>query len=411
MKLRDYQETTSTDAAHTIKDYGLAYLAWECRTGKSITGLVTAQKYGAKRVLFVTKKKAIQSVLNDYLELQKLTIPFEIEVINYESVHKTTIEPDFIILDEAHCLGAYPKPCKRAKELKKICEGLPILFMSGTPTPESYSQLYHQLWISSFSPFSEYKNFYFWARDYVNVKQRKVNGHPINDYSHAFKNKIDREVDHLFFDYTQEEAGFSCDINEYDLNCPILPDTLTMMKKLRKDKVIELSNGEVILADTPAKLLSKLHQLSGGTIITENGNHLIIDKSRAKALKNHFAGQKLAIFYVYKSEYEILKEIFPNNTESPEEFQTTPDKTFITQIKRGREGIRLDSATAIVFYSTEYSYLSYEQGKNRIVSKERSTPANVYFCVSEGGIEKDILEAVRNKKDFTLSWYKSRNQF
>lgn len=411
MKLRDYQETTSTEAAHTIQDYGLAYLAWECRTGKSITGLVTAQKYGAKKVLFVTKLKALQTVKNDYRELQKLTTPFEIEVINYESVHKATIEPDFLILDEAHCLGAYPKPCKRAKDLKNICKDLPILFMSGTPTPESYSQLYHQLWVSSYSPFSEYKNFYFWSRDYVSVKQRKVNGHTINDYSFAYKNKIDREVGHLFFDYTQEEAGFKCDINEYDIICPILPETLSMMEKLKKNKVLELSDGEIILADTPAKMLSKLHQLSGGTVITESGNHLIIDKSRAKALKNHFAGQKLAIFYVYKSEYDLLKDIFPNHTDSPEEFQSSPDKTFITQIKRGREGIRLDTADSIIFYSTEYSYLSYEQGKNRIVSKERKDPANVYFCISEEGIEKDILEAVRNKKDFTLSWYKSRNPF
>ena len=405
MKLRDYQEKTSTEAAQTIKEYGLAYLSWECRIGKSITGLVTAQKYGAKRVLFLTKKKAINSVLKDYKELQKSTVPFELQVLNHESSHKATINPDFIILDEAHAIGAYPRPCKKAISIKEISKGLPVLFMSGTPTPESYSQLFHQFWISDNSPFSEYPTFYKWAKDYVITKQKKVNGFTITDYSNAMKRKIDKAVNHLFYRYTQEEAGFRCDIEEIDLLCPMKDEISKLLKTLKRDKVIYLSNGEVVLADTPANLLNKMHQISGGTVITSEGVHLILDYGKAKFIRNYFKGKKLAIFYVYQTECELLKKIFPNNTESPEEFQSSTDKTFISQIRKAREGIRLDTADAIVFYSLEYSYLSYEQGRNRIVSKERTTPAKVYFAISEKGIERDILKAVRSKKDFTLSWY------
>ena len=69
MNLRDYQERISTEAAECIRENGLAYLAMECRTGKTLTALVTAQKYGAERVLFITKKKG-------YGECQKRLLGF-----------------------------------------------------------------------------------------------------------------------------------------------------------------------------------------------------------------------------------------------------------------------------------------------------------------------------------------------
>ena len=57
------------------------------------------------------------------------------------------------------------------------------MFLSGTPTPESYSQMYHQVYGVAGNPFYKYKNFYAFAKTYVNVTQRKINSMMINDYS------------------------------------------------------------------------------------------------------------------------------------------------------------------------------------------------------------------------------------
>lgn len=405
MILRDYQERISGEAAEKVKQFGCCYLSMQCRTGKSITALETARKAGATSVLFVTKLKAMGSVANDYALMSADGKPFDIEIINYESAHKKKTSPDFIILDEAHCMGAYPKPSKRTQEVKKICERLPVLFLSGTPTPESYSQLFHQMWVCSNSPFHEYANFYKWAKNYVNVKKKYVGGVTLNDYSNADKRLIDEATKHLFISYSQEEAGFSCNIIEEDIVCPTASNIPGLMRQLKRDKVVTLSEDKTILGDTPSKLMSKLHQISGGTVITEEGQHLILDRTKAQYLRDYFHGKKLAVFYCYQSELDLLKEVFPDSTDSPEEFQQSDTKTFISQVRRAREGVRLDTADAILFYNLEYSYLSYEQGKNRIVSKERTSPAKVYFAVSECGIERDILEAVRGKSDFTMSYY------
>lgn len=164
-------------------------------------------------------------------------------------------------------------------------------------------------------------------------------------------------------------------------------------------------DGNAILGDTPAKLLTKLHQLSSGTIIAENGLHLTFDKSKAEFVRQEFSGKKLALFYVYQSEAELLQSVFPNWTDNPEEFQVSSNKVFISQVRRAREGVRLDTADALIFFNLEFSYLSYEQGRNRLVSKERTIPADVYFLCSDCGIESKILDAVHGKQDFTLSYY------
>jgi len=84
-------------------------------------------------------------------------------VINNESLH--TVERndfDLVIMDEAHRLGAFPKPTKITTSLKQRFSKLPMIFLSGTPHPESYSQIFHQFWVSDNSPFIKYKNFYNW---------------------------------------------------------------------------------------------------------------------------------------------------------------------------------------------------------------------------------------------------------
>lgn len=137
IQLRDYQTNIAIQTAYKLAAFGCCYLSMECRTGKTITALSAADNFDAQRVLFITKLKAIPSIKADYEALKPVS--FQLNVINYESAHKAKGDYDLVIIDEAHSLGAYPKPSKRTQQMKSICEGLPVLYLSGTPSPESYS--------------------------------------------------------------------------------------------------------------------------------------------------------------------------------------------------------------------------------------------------------------------------------
>ena len=235
-KPRDYQETISTQGSKILNRYKILALVMEVRTGKTITSLLIADKVGANSVLFITKKKVIQSntITDDY----NLVNPnFTLTQINYESVHKIDGKKyDLIIVDESHSLGAYPKKSIRTQRIKDIVQDKKVMLLSGTITPESYSQIYHQFWISEYTPFEE-KNFYKWAKNYVNVTKKKINGYDVNNYSNANVNLITQKISKYIISFTQAQAGFKSKVNEHILTVPMKPITYKLIKKIEKDLV------------------------------------------------------------------------------------------------------------------------------------------------------------------------------
>ena len=62
IRLRDYQKSIVNKATEVLQRSGFVYLAMEVRTGKTLTSLSIAEKLEAKKILFITKKKAISSI-------------------------------------------------------------------------------------------------------------------------------------------------------------------------------------------------------------------------------------------------------------------------------------------------------------------------------------------------------------
>lgn len=404
IELRDYQKDIADKGTKCTQVHRFVYLAMEVRTGKTLTSLQIADNCKAKQVLFVTKKKAISSVENDY---DMLKPSYNITVINYESLHlvQDSQKWDFLIVDEAHSLGAFPKPSIRATMVKDIIRKFNplVVFLSGTPTPESYSQMYHQVYGLPNNPFKHCINFYKFAAEYIDVKQKKVNGMFIRDYSFGKQSILDLMKPYTI-SYTQQEAGYVTKIKEEILYCSLKSSTYNMINRLKKDLVIE-GKEETILGDTPVKLMSKLHQMYSGTVKFESGNSMILDTSKADFIKENFEGCKIAIFYKFKEEYEALKKVFGDEiTTDLEEFNNTW-KNIALQIVSGREGISLRKAEYLVYYNIDFSATSYWQSRDRMTTKER-LENQVYWVFAEGGIEDMIYKAVSDKKDYTVNHFK-----
>tara|TARA_R110000868_G_scaffold35798_1_gene127855 strand:- start:23276 stop:24532 length:1257 start_codon:yes stop_codon:yes gene_type:complete len=400
MELRDYQQSLAKEGAKILRDLGIIYLCMQVRTGKTLTSLEIAKLFGAKSVLFLTKKKAVNDIKKDY---DNFGYSFQIEITNNESVHRCDGKYDLVISDEHHRNGAFPKPNKTTKIIKQKYGNLPMIFLSGTPTPESYSQIFHQFWISKRTPFYEYVNFYQWAKDFVKVTQRNMGYGLINDYSNADKKRIDIFIDKYLLKFTQEEAGFETKIVEQVAFVEMKPITYSLIDRIRKDKVIK-GNEEIILADTGAKLMSKVHQLCSGTVLFESGNSICIDDSKAVFIKDNFHGMKIAIFYKFKAEREMILKTFEGNiTEDLEEFNST-DKNIALQIVSGREGISLAKAKHIVYLNIDFSAVSYWQSRDRLTTIDRKEN-EVYWIFATNGIESKIYKAVQKKKNFTVKMF------
>ncbi len=439
-ELRDYQKEIANKACGLLKNRGIAYLAMAVRTGKTFTALHAADLYGAKKVLFLTKKKAVESgtIRKDYEELKP---SFEITIINNESLHKVTDNDfDLLISDEHHRCGSFPKPNNITKEIKRRFGNLPMIFLSGTPAIESISQWYHQFYVSNRTPF-KYSSFYNWHKskglvqvklnrcgffvsDYSNTddsidklkremlksiskedemyeeKKREILGQNVTMLLNAKKaeERILAEIEPYLLKYTQKEAGFSAEITESALYYKMPETVRDMTKKLLKDEIIR-GRTENVIAENAASMLNKIHQLENGTVITDAGNAYITDSEKALFVRRYFMGRKIAIFYYFQKELDLIKQVFGDDiTTDLQEFETT-DKSFVIQQSSGSEAISLKAAEALVYFNWGYSGRCYAQGRDRLTTKEREHN-NVYFLMAKDSLNEKIYRAIKNKKRY-----------
>lgn len=404
IQFRDYQKKIIDKGSEIIRTKRFVYLSMEVRTGKTLTALGILDKMmSVNKALFITKKKAISSIESDF---DLLKPGFDLTVINYESLHKIDLKGwDAVVCDEAHSMGAFPKPSKRAKQVKDlIMKNNPfVILLSGTPTPESFSQMYHQVYGIAHNPFREYTNFYKFAKKYIVPKTRRIGGFMVNDYSGG-KDSILHVMNQYMISYTQKEAGFESVIEEDVIYVDPPEMILKLCNRLKRDLVVE-GKDDVILADTSVKLMQKLHQMYSGTVKFESGNSMVIDTFKAQFIYDNFCTQKIGIFYKFKEELNALKEVYGDELCTDLSTFESTGKSIALQIVSGREGISLRKADLLIYYNIDFSATSYWQLRDRMTTKDR--PENkVVWIFTKGGIEPDIYKAVTKKKDYTLKHFK-----
>jgi len=396
-QLRPYQKDFSIQGLEILNKYKILILNLEVRTGKSHIALDIGKNY--KNVLFVTKKKAIQSILDDY---KTANHTFDITVTNYENLHKIEGIFDLVIADESNeKISAYPKPTLNAKRVKTFVSN-DLILLTGTLLPESNSQIFHQLWVSKFSPFKRFKNFYAFHKELGIPKILYTSYGEAKDYSDVPFNKLTPYINQLKISFTQKESGFTAEINEVIHNVKMKQSTNDLIIRLKKDLIVE-GKTETILADTGVKLMSKIHQLASGSVKFESGNSQVIDTTKIDYIKNKFKGQKIAIYYKFKSELDMIKGYF-DLAKDIDEFDTT-DKCIAFQFVSGRSGIKLDKADCIVALNIDYSATTYFQFRARMITSE-TKQCDLHWIFSDIGFEKKVYQSVMNKKQYTLNTFK-----
>lgn len=406
LKLRDYQVRIANDANEILVRKKFVYLAMQVRTGKTLVSLETCKLYGAKKILFITKLKAFSSIESDYLKFNYNKF-FEITIINKESIHKIENNNfDVIICDEAHGLfGTYPKPNEFTKIYKKRFNKIPSILLSGTMSPESYSQLFHQFWINDYAPFSKHANFYQWANEYVDIKLKYLGYAQVKDYSNARKKDFWHHIRYYILTFTQQEANFNTNVKEIILEVEMKPITYKIIDKLHKELVVKSSDDKLILADTGVKLQAKHLQLCSGTIKFECGASRVIDDTKACFIKHKFQGKKIGIFYKFKEELQMLKNVFKDDlTTDLNEFNNS-SKNIALQFQSGREGISLKNADYLVALNIDFSAVTYFQFKDRMTTLDRKENT-LYWVFAKNGIESKVYKAVMNKKSYTNDTFK-----
>ena len=380
MRLRPHQIAASKKASEIIKKKKLCYVFGPPRVGKSLIALETMKEF--KSVLVLTKKNAIDG-------WKKYTSIFNnFDVVNYEKVSKVdSARYDAVVVDEAHNFGTRPKASLRCKLVREFCKNKIILFLSGTPYIETPLSIFHQFYLSSYSPFRGFKNFYDFFKTFGIPNLTYVAGRNFESYT-----KSTPELLNVIKDYTikvsYEDAGFN--YQNYD-KCIYVesPEWLKQYKSIKSSGFL----GSIPLDSAP-KVYQALHQFEGGTY--KDGK---IFKLKPKVdwlvrFCEAHKDKKIAVMSYFKAEQNYLNSLKLKNAE-------------VFSSSKYCEGVDLSHFDLYILYSFGYSGAKFVQLRDRIVNITKDEKTFVLIPLIKGGLCENIYRCVSNKRDFNSAVYKS----
>lgn len=374
---RDHQVEGAEWALSTLRQHALAYLAWEERTGKTGTAILTMENSTLETCLIVTKKKAIPG-WEEAIAMFPTTKQYT--VINYESVHKVKGKFDLIILDEAHhAISGMPKPSLAWKRVFPLCKGKPILYLSATPYAEHMGLIYHQLKLSTWTPLKS-RSFYDFHRVY-GIPDIAYTPTPRETYKKYDNDKILTFIKHLFNFKTRSDVGIE---HEPSVLVKIVRlDKLTKdrMKDWVRDRLLTIGD-ETIPNDSPGKARSVHYQLEGGTLKDVG----FISTEKIRYIKENYDVSKIAIMAHFILERELLERELPG--------------VRILSSDGDAEGVDLSMIEKLLVYSMSDKTSKYTQRLARQANHNRNTPIVVDILVGDApGIGMNIYKAVALKKE------------
>lgn len=364
---------------------GIAYLASEERTGKTLSAILACEQMKYKNILVITKKKALDG-WNGTLKAYKHNKTYT--VTNYHQAHKQGEDYDLIILDEAHnYISSFPKPSAMWKGLRSLCSQKPIIYLSATPNAQGPQQLYHQFALSSFSPWRKYPNFYSWFKTFGKPYTVEINGIKINQYDRCNVDMVMECVEHLFITKTRKELGFEHEPDDEKHYIELHPDTRAVYNELLQHELVELKAGWLV-CDTKPKLRFALHQLEGGTAKINNEHIVLANTEKVDYIKKHFGDtEDVVIMYNYIAEGIKLNQEF--------------NKAKILQATSFAEGVDLSMHKHLIIYSQDFSTARHTQRRARQANKNRKEPIIVHYLLVKKGLSEQVYKTVSiNKKNF-----------
>ena len=239
--------------------------------------------------------------------------------------------------------------------------------------------------LSNNSPWKRYSRFTEWFNDgYGKPYSLRIGMHDIAQYDRTNERKVLRNVRKLTVKITRAEAGHIHEAIDEQVEIQLSKKQKKFYKLLEEDRVIPKHD---ILAETPAKLLQKLHQVSGGFVKTEEGLYEFKTNPKLQWLKENIIPSETIILAHHIAEQKLLAEHFPHTG----------------SITKLAEGVDFSHFKTMVVYSMSFSASTYQQVRARQMNINRKEPITIKYLTA--GIDSYIYKAVQDKKNFTYSWY------
>jgi SNF2 family DNA or RNA helicase len=338
---------------------------------------------------------------------------YDVVIINYDGIEIVEKEIkagnfDLIVVDEANYVKT--TTTRRWKALNRILTPDTWLWMmTGTPASQSPVDAYGLAKLVNPASVPKYAGTF---KDMVMQKVSQFTWVPrFNAQDIVFKTLQPA------IRYTKADCLDLPDVLYQTREVPLTPQQDKYYKQLKKNFYIE-AGGEDVTAVNAGVMLTKLLQVSAGSIYSDKGDVVEFDVSnRMAALKEiiNEASHKVLIFCPFRhSMLKITEELKKSGISSDEihgdvnmnqrtqifkRFQETPDPhVLVIQPQAASHGVTLHAANVVVFWSPVMSVETYIQCCARVDRAGQRNPMTVVH-LQGSPVEKKIYNMLQNKID------------
>lgn len=414
-QLRPYQQL-AVEAASSHKGYGLFM---QQRTGKTVTALTLAKLWNCTDNIIICPKKAIP-VWRQEIALVGLDQEY-FEIYSFESfrIKQRDIlrRVDLTIIDESHRIkergSQQTKACWKLGKLSQY-----RLILSGSPQGNGMEDYYSQLRFIRPDLFPTWGRF---SERYLITGERFINGREdpfptIEGYQN--QEEFKRILKSISYRVTREEVATVKTLIR-SRKYPVIPgEAFSQAYAELETALMTEIQGNLVTASMILTKALKLHQLCGGYLKDDEGttHHVHSDKLDFLwgLLDGELKGLSTCVVANYKAEMDAIAQGLDERGISYVQIrgkhQYDPkDRSQITLLNPSAgEAINLAHHQHMVIFSMNYSYLKWEQFKDRIVLVD--TPvAKYYYLLVKGSMDEVVYDAVVEKKKLSeavLSIYK-----
>ena len=338
-------------------------------------------------------------------------------IVNYDAVWRGEIGKqitkqhwDAIVLDEAHRIKS---PSGRSSRwLAKLAAAKPSakrICMSGTPTPHSPLDWWSQ-W--------RFLDPAMLGGSYTAFRTRIARTHPrfpgfVLEYKTEALAAMAARIDDHVYRVKADDVLSLPEILHVEMPVKLSKTGRDYYERLEEDMTATLETGETVTAANKLVVVTRLQQATSGYAVTDGGEQVLIDSSKAAAIREWLEdlppSEPVVIFCKFISDIDAVEEILTKLGRSYSElsgrkkqlasWQQGDTVALVVQQQAGGVGVDCTRACYGAYFSLSHSLGDYEQSLARLRRPGQTRPCRIYHFVAENTVDQAIYAALQDKRD------------
>ena len=308
-----------------------------------------------------------------------------------------------VVLDELSSFKS--NQAKRWKALKRVRGRIHrIIGLTGTPRPNGLEDLWPEMYLLDQGERLGRTLTAFRSKYLV---PEKMNGHIVYSYKPrpgAEAEVYDRLADLCMSIRKEDVLQLPGQIYE-DIELTPSAQLLRKYRQFERDAVLEVLDGDEIMAGTAAALTNKLLQFANGAIYDMDGQAHELHTVKLDALEElveEAGGDPVLVLYAYKHDADRIRKCIPcrslDTSADIDDWNAGKIPVALAHPASIGHGLNLQEGGHItIWYGLTWSLELYQQANERLNRPGQTQVCRVYHLILKGTHDERVLQALKNK--------------